>query len=133
MKIGELAEITGLAPSRIRFYERKGIISAPPRSANGYRKYPDTTLQALQIIVLGQQVGFSLDELAGMLPRDESGWSHDDLLTVLQRKLKDLERLEQRLKENKSALKNMIRDIKNKPGGLSCKENASRILGRLKN
>ena len=30
MKIGELARRTGLAPSRIRFYEASGLIAAPP-------------------------------------------------------------------------------------------------------
>jgi MerR family mercuric resistance operon transcriptional regulator len=25
----------------LRYYERKGIITPPPRAANGYRDYPD--------------------------------------------------------------------------------------------
>ncbi len=41
MKIGELAERTGLATSRIRFYERIGLLKAARRQANGYRSYPD--------------------------------------------------------------------------------------------
>jgi len=37
MKIGELAERTGLAPSKIRFYEAHGLIAPVQRRANGYR------------------------------------------------------------------------------------------------
>ncbi|WP_443111535.1 MerR family DNA-binding transcriptional regulator [Burkholderia sp. FERM BP-3421] len=39
MKIGELAERTGLTPSRIRFYERIGLLTAVERQTNGYRAY----------------------------------------------------------------------------------------------
>ena len=39
MKIGELAGRTGLAASRIRFYERIGLLKAVERQANGYRSY----------------------------------------------------------------------------------------------
>lgn len=39
MKIGELARRTGLAASRIRFYEEAGLLVVQ-RQANGYRDYP---------------------------------------------------------------------------------------------
>ncbi len=62
MKIGELASRTGLAASRIRFYEASGLISAQ-RQANGYRRYPEQAVQTLGIISCAQQAGFSLDEI----------------------------------------------------------------------
>ena len=46
MKIGELARRTGLAPSRIRFYEASGLIAAQ-RQSNGYRDYPAEAEQTL--------------------------------------------------------------------------------------
>ncbi|MEX5591042.1 MerR family DNA-binding transcriptional regulator, partial [Pseudomonas urmiensis] len=43
MRIGELAKISGLAPSRTRLYEASGLIRSVERKANGYRDYaPDT-------------------------------------------------------------------------------------------
>ena len=36
MRIGELAQRSGLAPSRIRFYERIGLLKLVQRRANGY-------------------------------------------------------------------------------------------------
>ena len=76
MKIGELASRTGLAASRIRFYEASGLISAQ-RQANGYRRYPEQAVQTLGIISCAQQAGFSLDEIRRLLPqawRTRSCW-----------------------------------------------------------
>jgi DNA-binding transcriptional MerR regulator len=39
MKIGELAKRTGLATSKIRFYETQELITPVQRQANGYREY----------------------------------------------------------------------------------------------
>ncbi|KDF31469.1 hypothetical protein AE03_01330 [Klebsiella aerogenes MGH 77] len=41
MNIGTLAKRSGLAPSRIRYYERAGILKTVQRKANGYRSYPE--------------------------------------------------------------------------------------------
>ncbi|MEL0028176.1 MAG: MerR family DNA-binding transcriptional regulator, partial [Perlucidibaca sp.] len=39
MNIGELATLTGLTRSRIRFYESKGLLTTVERADNGYRSY----------------------------------------------------------------------------------------------
>lgn len=49
MKIGELAKLTGLATSRIRFYEASGLIRSQ-RKANGYRDYAADTVWILEQI-----------------------------------------------------------------------------------
>lgn len=63
MRIGELAKISGLAPSRIRFYEASGLIKSVERKANGYRDYAPDTEWVLEIITGAQAAGFSLDEI----------------------------------------------------------------------
>lgn len=73
MRIGELAERTGLAPSRIRFYERIGLLKTVRRKANGYRTYPPEAVTMLKLITTAQQAGFSLDELTSLLPADLAG------------------------------------------------------------
>ncbi|MFP3924142.1 MULTISPECIES: MerR family transcriptional regulator [Pseudomonas] len=67
MKIGEVALHAGVSVDALRFYEEKGLIK-PRRSANGYRHYPQETLQLVGYIKLAQQLGFSLKEIGENLP-----------------------------------------------------------------
>ena len=62
MKIGELAQRTGLAASRIRFYESIGLLKLVQRQANGYRSYPEEAVLVLNLITTAQQAGFSADD-----------------------------------------------------------------------
>ncbi len=54
MRIGELARLSGLTASRIRFYEAAGLILAVERQANGYRDYPPEAVWILEIIASAQ-------------------------------------------------------------------------------
>lgn len=132
MKIGELAARSGLAPSRIRFYESSGLISAQ-RQANGYREYAEQTVQILDIITGAQQSGFSLEEIRRLLPSSEQqGWPHDELLVSLQRKVGEIEVMQQRLAQNKAHLLSIIAGIEGRPEGMSCQVNAERVLANLR-
>ncbi|ANU38337.1 Cu(I)-responsive transcriptional regulator [Vibrio scophthalmi] len=62
MNIGEVAQMTGLSSKSIRLYEEKGIISAPHRSASGYREYSSQHLQELNLVSRAKNAGFSLIE-----------------------------------------------------------------------
>ena len=132
MKIGELASRTGLAASRIRFYEASGLISAQ-RQANGYRRYPEQAVQTLGIISCAQQAGFSLDEIRRLLPQgDSQGLPHAELLASLQRKVGEIEAMQQRLAQNKAQLLGIIASIESKPEGMPCAENAERVMAQLR-
>lgn len=67
MKIGEVARRAGVSVDALRFYEEKELIK-PQRAANGYRLYPQETLQLVGYIKLAQQLGFSLKEIGENLP-----------------------------------------------------------------
>lgn len=64
MKIGEIAAAAGVTTSRIRFYEREGIIPPADRSTNGYRDYPAGLVTLLSFIEQAQSLGFTLREIA---------------------------------------------------------------------
>ena len=131
MKIGELARRTGLAPSRIRFYEASGLIAAQ-RQSNGYRDYPAEAEQTLAVIACAQQAGFSLEEIRRLLPDPVAqSWPHDELLAALKRKVEEIEAMQARLAQNKAQLLATIADIENKPAGMQCTENAQRMLAKM--
>ena len=85
MKIGELAKLTGLATSRIRFYEASGLIRSQ-RKANGYRDYAADTVWILELVTGAQGAGFSLEEIARLLPSGDGAWQHGELLEGLRRR-----------------------------------------------
>lgn len=131
MKIGELAEQTGLAPSRIRFYERIGLLKAVTRQANGYRTYPVEAVTILQLISTAQQAGFSLDELKSLLPPDLEDWNHSSLLEALKQKVKDIEEMQSKLAESKAQLLEVLEEIEAKPDDMDCATNAKRVLSQF--
>jgi MerR family transcriptional regulator, copper efflux regulator len=65
--IGELARLTDYPKDTIRYYERTGLISAPPRTAAGYRRYPQATAERLQMVRRAKELGFSLAEISELL------------------------------------------------------------------
>ena len=62
MNISEVAKKTGLTSKTIRFYEEKGLVTAPNRSDNGYRTYTQKHLDELTLLRQARQVGFNLEE-----------------------------------------------------------------------
>lgn len=128
MKIGELAKRSGLATSTIRFYESKGLLKSVARRANGYREYPADAAAVLAVIVNAQQTGFTLDEIAKILPANAANWRHDELIATLTRKIDDIEAMEVRLAQNKAQLRSLIDLIDSKPEGMACTDNAVRVM-----
>lgn len=59
-----LARRLGISPDTLRYYERKGVLPPPPRTANGYRRYPPAAVARVQLIQRALAVGFTLNELA---------------------------------------------------------------------
>ncbi|MFT3898442.1 MAG: MerR family transcriptional regulator [Thermomonas sp.] len=131
MKIGELAQRTSLAPSRIRFYERIGLLKAVERQANGYRTYPEDAVLVLQLIAAAQKAGFSLDELRALLPNELATMEYGDLMGSLRRKVQDIEALQVQLAENRAHLLALLAQIEAKPAGMDCAENARRVLSEM--
>ena len=73
IRIGAMAKRAGLSPDTLRHYERIGILSAPLRSANGYRAYAPEALKRVQLVQRALACGFTLRELADALLRRDRG------------------------------------------------------------
>lgn len=71
--IGDVAERSGLSPPTIRYYESIGLLAPPPRSATGYRRYTETTVEELRFIKKAQSLGFSLEEIGEILKLSRAG------------------------------------------------------------
>lgn len=62
LTIGELSARSGAAPSALRFYESKGLLSSD-RTSGGHRTYERSTLRRVAFIRAAQRVGLSLEEV----------------------------------------------------------------------
>ncbi len=68
MKVSELAERAGIAPSAVRWYESVGILPPATRQANGYREYADEDLARLRLVVSLRRLGLGPED-AGRMAR----------------------------------------------------------------
>ena len=66
MTIGEVARRAGVATSTVRFYERRGLLTADARQS-GQRRYRTQTLRRLVFIGMLQDAGLSLEDIVGVL------------------------------------------------------------------
>ena len=51
----------------VRYYESRGLLRDPPRSAAGYRQYSHGDLWRLQFIARAKRLGFTLTEIASLV------------------------------------------------------------------
>lgn len=67
MRIGELAARANVNIETLRFYERRGLLSAPARLPSGYRAYDPGVVQRVRFIRRAQELGFTLREIDDLL------------------------------------------------------------------
>ncbi len=72
LSIGELAARTGAAVSALRFYEQRGLI-APFRNAGGQRRFVRSDIRRVAFILIAQQLGLGLSDIADELSRLPAG------------------------------------------------------------
>lgn len=93
MRIGELARRTATTVDTLRFYERRGVLAPPARSANGYRDYPDAAVERVRLVRRALAVGFTLRELERILrQRDQGGVPCREARALLAEKLAEVKR-----------------------------------------
>ena len=128
MKIGELSQRTGLSLSRIRYYERIGLLRAVARLPNGFRVYPENAVVILGLVLVAQDAGFTLEEMQMLVPRELASWDHDLLTATLARKIAEIEAEQGRLAASKAQLLAITEAMAGRPDGIDCASNAERVL-----
>lgn len=72
LTIGSLADEAGVNVETIRYYQRRGLMPEPDKQAQGYRRYDATTVKRVRFIKRAQALGFTLEEIGGLLKLDEA-------------------------------------------------------------
>ena len=107
ISIGALSKRTGVNIETIRYYERIGILPAPPRSRSGHRRYTPDHVKRLRFVKRSRQLGFSLEEIRALLRLvaggdytcgEVKGLTEEHLISV-RSKIADLRRMERVLRQ----------------------------------
>ena len=74
LRIGEVAELTGVTPRTIRYYEEIGLLGSEGERAQGkHRVYTDSDVERLgEIVRLKELLGLSLDQLSSLLEAESA-------------------------------------------------------------
>jgi Hg(II)-responsive transcriptional regulator len=93
MRTSELAGRAAVNPQTLRYYERRGLLAQPARSAGGYRSYPPEAVRRVRFIKRAQELGFTLAEVQTLLDLAGGGPdSCDAVRAVATQKVTDLRR-----------------------------------------
>jgi DNA-binding transcriptional MerR regulator len=73
MRIGEVANRSGVTVDTVRFYERVGVLPAAAREPSGYRDYAVGTVERIRLTRELQAIGFTLAEVIDALAAHDAG------------------------------------------------------------
>jgi len=109
LTIGEVAERAKVHIETLRYYERRGLVERPLRSASNYRLYPEDAVRRVRFIKRAQELGFSLKEIKEPLslraaPEAECG----EIRAHAEAKIKDIDEKVGALMAMKSALSTLV-------------------------
>lgn len=119
LTIGKVAAAAAVNVETIRFYQRRGLLTEPPKTQAGFRYYDETTIARVRFVKRAQALGFSLKEVVGLLALEQSnacGPTHDAAV----RKLQLVEERINDLKRIRSTLKNLVQQCEAGPGSVCC-------------
>lgn len=69
----QVAAGAGVPIDTLRYYERAGLVPAPPRTTGAHRRYPVTVLDRLRFIRGAQRLGLTLAEIRDLLAVRDTG------------------------------------------------------------
>ena len=106
MTRGKVALRTDVNVETVRYYEQRGLIPKPSRTASGYRQYTEDYVERIRFIKRAQELGFTLKEIKELLSlrvdpetdRDEVKQRAATKIVTIEEKISDLERMKHRLK-----------------------------------
>jgi MerR family transcriptional regulator, mercuric resistance operon regulatory protein len=90
LTISGLAREAGVNVETVRYYERRHLLDAPPRTRGGYRTYGPSDVERMKFVRRAKDLGFTLHEISELLHHDGPG-SASDVAAVAKAKLDQLD------------------------------------------
>lgn len=118
LTIGKLAKQAGVTIETIRYYQRKGLLREPEKTATGYRQYPVGAITRIRFIKRAQQCGFTLKEISELLLLD-SGHCQD-VRKMAEQKRQQVEKQIKDLSSLHNVLDNLVKGCQTDPSTEHC-------------
>ena len=121
LTIGRLAQAGGVGVETVRYYQRRGLLHAPPRPRSGseagaVRRYGDEDVRRLRFIRAAQGAGFTLEQISELLSLD-STQDRARALALTRERLAALDRRIIELTTVRDALENLAGVCSSGPAG----------------
>lgn len=117
---GEIAKRGGVNIETIRYYERRGLLPKPQRSASGYRLFSTDDARRVRFIKRAQELGFSLDEIAELLAlRLSTKGKREDVRKLAEAKILDIKEKIKTLRAMEKSLESLTTACCGGDGALS--------------
>ncbi len=114
--IGRLAAEFGINPRTLRYYEARRLLTAPQRTAGGYRIYDDAAVRRLGFIANAKNLGLTLAEIRRILAvRDSGKCPCDSVRSTLQSHVERIDRQIVHLNTLKADLNGMLAGWRSSP------------------
>jgi len=121
LTIGQVARQASVGVETIRFYEREGLVPAPPRRPSGYRQYAPDTVRRIRFIRRAKELGFTLSEIDDLLSlRVDPDTTCADVRSIARAKIADVERKMSELGRIKDVLERLARSCRGKGPTSAC-------------
>lgn len=112
MRIGEFARRAGVSTSKIRFYERRGLLPDASRASNGYRDYGLDDIRVIAFVDRARTLGFSLSDVARFMQRPAAGRrAKVGLAQALKAKLAEVDQHLVELEARRGAIVAMLAEV----------------------
>ena len=119
LTIGVLARMAAVNVETIRFYQRKGLLPQPDRPYGSIRRYEEVDVARVRFIKSAQRLGFSLDEVAGLL-KLEDGTHCDEAREAAEQKLRDVRAKLADLRRMEIVLQQLVEQCRELSGTVRC-------------
>jgi len=121
LSIGNLAKQADVNIQTIRYYERRGLLPEPERTASNYRIYAGDTVQRVRFIKCAQELGFTLTEIKELLALRASPESCcEDVRGRSKSKIRDIDDKIRTLEAMREALSKLVRACSGKGPVTEC-------------
>ena len=119
LTIGAVAKAAGVNVETVRFYQRRALLAEPDKPYGGIRRYEAEDVARVKFVKAAQRLGFSLDEVAGLLKLDD-GTHCDEARQLAEIKLVDVRKKLKNLRRIESVSASLVRDCCMSRGKVSC-------------